>query len=161
MHALPVTFHLRSRTVLLVGGAGSLATDLRLILKTGAHVRVVAERLDADLEDAFRAGSGIWERRKFAPRDLHDAVLVLVATGNAECDRDVVRAARVARVPAAVPSRPELSDFELPTAHLGYRLRIALSLCLAGDRSDPPWAGVSERHADLGTNLTSRLNQPR
>jgi siroheme synthase-like protein len=139
MHTLPISLHLRARTVLVVGGAAAVASHPRVLFATGARVRVVAERLDDDLEDALLSGCGAWERRGFAPRDLHDAVLVLAATGNAEGDGAVIRAARVARVPVAVAGRPDLSDFDLPEALPAYRF--------AGDSA-------------LGTDLPPRHNQP-
>ena len=139
MHTLPISLHLRERTVLVVGGATALASQLHLLFGAGARVRLVAEQIDDDVEDALLSGCGAWERRGFAPSDLHDAVLVLAATGSDERDGAVLRAARVARVPVAVAGRPELSDFELPSVPFGHRL---------------------PRAAELGTDLPPRHNQP-
>ena len=96
MHTLPISHHLRARTV-----------------------HVVAEQLDDELQDALQSGCGVWDNRPFAPRDLHDVVLVLAATGSAERDGEVARAARV---PVAIAGRPEISDFELPVTPLAHRL---------------------------------------
>ncbi len=106
----PIEFHLRGRVVLIVGGDAAVAPALRALLGAGAFVRVVAEAADEDVQDPFRSGCGIWERRAFAPRDLHQAALAIIATGDSVRD---LAAARAARVPVALAARPELSDFAL------------------------------------------------
>jgi len=113
MHQIPINFHLRGRASVIVGGRADLAPALRHMLRAGSLVRVVAERIDVALQDSLSGGCGTWERRAFAPRDLYEAVLVLVATGNAARDEEVARAARASRVPVALPDRPDLSDFTL------------------------------------------------
>ena len=113
MRRNPIDFHLRGRLILVVGGGAGLAPALELLLGAGAFVRVVAKQVDDALQDTFRGGCGIWERRDFAPRDLHHAALAVIATGNVERDLQLARAARASRVPVALPDRPDFSDFAL------------------------------------------------
>lgn len=113
MNVNPIHFHLRGRVVLVVGGDDTLAPALRVLLGAGAFVRIVSKSAGDAVQDAFRSGCGIWERREFAPRDLHQAALAVVATGDDARDLAAARAARAARVPVALPGLPELSDFTL------------------------------------------------
>jgi siroheme synthase-like protein len=111
MRTLPIRFSLRDRLVVFVGGEPALADELRRVFSCGGEARLVAETLDDLLLDALRHGRGVWERRKLAPRDLHDASLALIATGSGHEDELSARIARAARVPLAVIGRPDLSDF--------------------------------------------------
>ena len=160
MHTLPLTFRLRGRTVLMIGGGAALAPSLGLMARAGAQIRLVAAHLDPELADALDRTAGVWQRRSLAPRDFHDAALALVATGSDSDDREAVRAAQIARVPVAVAGRPELSDFELPSAHVEFCASGALAAAIGEDHTAQKTLGPREQSAELGKARSSRHNQP-
>jgi len=95
---LPIFLNLNGRDVVLVGGGGVAAAKLHALVAAGARVRVVAPKLDADIERAGAdAGPVGLVRRQFVDADLDGAWLV-VAAATPEVNRQVAAAAEARRV---------------------------------------------------------------
>jgi len=107
---LPVFLDLRARPVVVVGGGPPAARRARDLLAGAARVTVVSPTLGAELEALAEAGGLAWRPRAFAPPDVRGAALVIAATGRADVDDAVARAARAARVPVSVVDDASRSD---------------------------------------------------
>ncbi len=112
MRYYPAFLDLSNRPVLLVGGGEAAARKLRLLLKAGARVTVVARRANREIAELTEAGSVVLHRRGFRPADLDGQALVIGATG--EADAAVSRAAQDRGVAVNIVDRPELSTFITP-----------------------------------------------
>ena len=91
--AYPVFLKLANRRVLLVGGGGVAAGKLTGLLEAGAHVTVVAPRIDTDVE---RPRVTLL-RRPFETSDLNGCWFV-VAAATPEVNREVAQAAEARQI---------------------------------------------------------------
>ena len=114
MNYFPAFFDLRERRALIVGGGEIAARRLRLLLKAGAKVTVVAPRIVEEIETAISDGTVAAIRRGFVAGDITGHTVVFSATGREDVDERVAEAARTAGVPVNVTDRAELSSFIVP-----------------------------------------------
>lgn len=115
MRYFPVFLDLDGQKVLVVGGGEQAAQKLRLLLKTSAHVCVVAAAPSAEVLALAAAGRIALERRPFQPRDLAGARLAIAALDSAAEAAAVATAARAMDVPLNVVDRQDLSSFITPS----------------------------------------------
>ncbi len=123
----PVALRLRDRPVLLVGGGPVAARKARRLLACGARITLVAPEAVGELVDAADRGSLRWLRRPFAPGDARGAELVFAATGAAEVDEEVARAAREAGAWLNGADGSVWSDLHLPALLRLGDLTVAVS----------------------------------
>jgi uroporphyrin-III C-methyltransferase/precorrin-2 dehydrogenase/sirohydrochlorin ferrochelatase len=98
-----------------VVGAGAVALrKIRLLLRAGARLTVIAPRAHADVQALGSAGALTWHARTFAPGDVAGAMLVFGATDDADVNRAVSAAAQAAGIPVAIVDAPALSTFVTP-----------------------------------------------
>src|SRR5450631_632062 len=92
MDYLPVFLDLRERLTLVVGGGAVAMRKVELLLKSGAHVRVVAPALHPEL--ALYRDAGRIEHRGalFEPSHFEGVVLAIAATDRPEVNRAVAAA---------------------------------------------------------------------
>jgi uroporphyrin-III C-methyltransferase/precorrin-2 dehydrogenase/sirohydrochlorin ferrochelatase len=113
MNFLPIFLDLKGRDTLVVGGGLPAAAKIRLLLKAGAAVRVVAPEVNDEILRLAEARKIDWRPRSFVADDTRNCAVVFGAT-----DNDAEVAALVAATPATVPinmvDRPELSTFIMP-----------------------------------------------
>jgi uroporphyrin-III C-methyltransferase/precorrin-2 dehydrogenase/sirohydrochlorin ferrochelatase len=107
VHYFPVFLDLYTQPVLVAGGGEPAAQKLRLLLKTGAAITVVAEDLNQEINTLAEEGRIALERRAFAPADVAGKRLVYAATGDAATDQQVSAAARARGIPVNVVDSPE------------------------------------------------------
>lgn len=114
MRYFPIFVDLEGRDVLIAGGGEKALQKLRLLGKSTARIRVVAEEID----EAIAALAGVsplhLERRPFAVSDLAGAAIVFAASDDADADRAVADAARAQGIPVNVVDAPAESTFIMP-----------------------------------------------
>jgi uroporphyrin-III C-methyltransferase/precorrin-2 dehydrogenase/sirohydrochlorin ferrochelatase len=110
----PIFVDLDGRDVLIAGGGEKALQKLRLLAKTTARIRVVAEKISADIVAAAQGGGVVLERRRFAPSDLAGVAMAFAANDEPDADREVAAAARDQRVPLNVVDAPRESSFIMP-----------------------------------------------
>jgi uroporphyrin-III C-methyltransferase/precorrin-2 dehydrogenase/sirohydrochlorin ferrochelatase len=109
----PIFFDLDGRDVLIVGGGEKALQKLRLLAKTSAHLKVVAEDIAEEIAAAGVPALTLM-RRAFVESDLEGVALVFAATDDAELDGRVSAAARARGVPVNVVDGPKDSNFIMP-----------------------------------------------
>jgi uroporphyrin-III C-methyltransferase / precorrin-2 dehydrogenase / sirohydrochlorin ferrochelatase len=114
MNYFPAFLDLKQRPCLVVGGGEIAARKLRLLLKAGADVTVVAPQINDEIADLADRGAIRVIRRGFVGGDATDRAVVIGATGIAAVDERVAAAADTAGVPVNVVDRPDLSRFLVP-----------------------------------------------
>jgi uroporphyrin-III C-methyltransferase/precorrin-2 dehydrogenase/sirohydrochlorin ferrochelatase len=93
MSLLPIFLKLEGRRCLLVG-AGTVALDkIGSLLKTGAHLRVIAPHAKPEIRQLASEGRLDWIERAFSPADLDGNDLVIAATDSPEVNTAVYHAA--------------------------------------------------------------------
>jgi uroporphyrin-III C-methyltransferase/precorrin-2 dehydrogenase/sirohydrochlorin ferrochelatase len=110
----PVYLDLDGREVLIVGGGEKALQKLRLLAKTNARLRVVAEEIGDDIVSLARERPVALEWHRFKPSDLADVVMVFVAQDDADNDAEVAAAAKARGIPLNVVDGPGQSTFIMP-----------------------------------------------
>jgi uroporphyrin-III C-methyltransferase/precorrin-2 dehydrogenase/sirohydrochlorin ferrochelatase len=111
----PVFLDLAEATALIVGGGDAAAAKCRLLLPSGAAVRVVDPAPDPALRALAAAEPRVTLlRRGFVPADLDGARLCYVALEDAETAASVVAEVRRRGVLVNAVNRPALCDFATP-----------------------------------------------
>ena len=114
MDHLPIWLTAAALNVLVVGGKDRAARKVRLALKTGARVTVVAPAAGAEIDSLANAGKLTHLGRAFQDSDLDGMGLVYAATGLNEVDEAVSAAARARDILVNVTDRADLSSFIMP-----------------------------------------------
>ena len=114
MRHLPISFDLRSKTVVVAGGGETALAKLRLLSKTDARVFVFADHpIPAVMQMISDFGTTLLRRQPGAA-DLTGVALVYAASGNAHDDTAVAELARAEQVLCNVADNLEASDFIIP-----------------------------------------------
>jgi siroheme synthase-like protein len=111
----PLFLDLSARRCLVVGGGRVAERKVRMLLKCGARVKVVAPRINESLRRLAEAGRAKVIERTFRDADVRSATLVFAAT-NERATNEKVREAAIARgILVNVADDPELCDFIVPS----------------------------------------------
>ena len=123
----PVFLRLRGSRVLVVGGGEVAVRKIRLLLRAGPQIEVVARLLNPELEELARAGSIRHLAPEFAPQQVSGCRLVLAATDDRLLNRAVAAAADAAQVPVNAVDDGEHSSFITPSIVDRAPLLVAIS----------------------------------
>ena len=127
MQYFPLFADLKGRAVLLVG-AGEVATrKAESLLQAGADIRVVACELAPAFLDWQNEGRIQWLAREFHPEHLRDVFLVVSATGNAEVDSQVFKAAQARHLLCNTVDDPQRCSFITPAVIDRSPIQVAIS----------------------------------
>jgi len=99
MRYFPVFMDLQREPVLIVGGGAVAERKIRLLLKAGALVRVVADQLSETVAEWKNQGRIEHLGRSWNPQYLEEVRLVFAATDDAALNRQVYRSAEQLRIP--------------------------------------------------------------
>ncbi len=132
MKYLPVLMDIKDKDCLVVGGGAVALRKIRLLLRAGAEVRVVAKQVGAAVAKLAAARRIELSRRGFRAADLKGAVLAVAATNDLTVNKAVSVAARRQRVLLNAVDEPELCDFIVPAVVESGSLLIAVSTSGAG-----------------------------
>ena len=112
----------------LVVGAGKVGEPkIGSLIDTGARVQVVALEASEAVHQWARAGKITLEVRPFAPADLDEAFLAVVATASRALNGSIYREAQQRGILCNVVDVPEYCDFYYPAVVRRGDLQIAVS----------------------------------
>lgn len=114
MKTFPMFLAMADRRVVLCGGGEEVARKARLILKTEAAIRILAETLEPELQALVASGRAD-HHVALAPDTFDRAALVFVATGCIAVDAALAVLARQAGAVVNVIDRPEMCDAFTPS----------------------------------------------
>ena len=114
MRYFPIFVDLDRQPVLVVGGGEQAAQKLRLLGKTTARIRLVAEALCPELKEAVAEGRADWLASAFHPDQLDGCRLAYAATDDLAEAARVAFAARARGIPVNAIDRPQLCSFITP-----------------------------------------------
>jgi uroporphyrin-III C-methyltransferase/precorrin-2 dehydrogenase/sirohydrochlorin ferrochelatase len=115
MEHLPIFLSLRDQFCVVVGGGEVAARKVGLLLRAGAHVRVVAPALCAALADLRDQGRIEHLDRPYVGGDIDEAYLAFAATDSAVVNQAVAAAGRALNIPVNVVDQPEDGSFIMPS----------------------------------------------
>lgn len=113
MKYLPIQLVVAGARVLLVGGGDVALRKASVMARAGAHVAVVAPRIQSSLKQLLLPPH-VWAERPFEVADVEGARLVVAATDDRQLNARVSAAARAAGVPVNVVDQPDLCTFIMP-----------------------------------------------
>ena len=114
MNYFPVFFDLTGQRVLIVGGGEVALRKVTLLERTGALITLVAPDIAPELLERGAAGTLKLARREFAPDDLEDVRLVIVATSRRAVNRWIANLSEARNIPVNVVDDREASRFIVP-----------------------------------------------
>lgn len=127
MDYLPLFHKMQGRSVLLVGGGEMALRKARLLLDTGATLRVIAPCVSDELQALVAAKQGQCLLREYQDTDMHDCCLVLATTDQSEVNAAISVQAKAQGIPVYALGAPELSSFIFPAIVDRSPLVIAVS----------------------------------
>ncbi|NNE24769.1 MAG: hypothetical protein HKN11_19395 [Rhizobiales bacterium] len=101
-------------TVLVYGGSEDAARKVRLLLKTGAAISIVATSLNDELSKLVRDARLTWIAAGFRPEQLSGRPRAVFAACGDDTNALVSRAAQNHNIPVNVVDRADLSTFIIP-----------------------------------------------
>ncbi len=171
MTCFPIMLRLEGRACVVVGAGRVAAAKAAGLLRHGAEVVVVAPNAVRGIREKARSGKLTWSRRRFSPRDVRGAFLVVAATDSAASNHAVFRACQARGVLCNAVDDPEYCDFFYPAVVRRGPLQIAISTngnspALAARlrkelerRFGPEWGAFVEHIGELRQQLLS-ANMP-
>ena len=94
MNYLPIFVDLNNRPVLVVGGGHVALRKIDLLLKAQAKVKIVAEKLNPELQQLTAQQRIEWIAQTFSADQLQQVYLVIAATNDSELNYQVFLAAQ-------------------------------------------------------------------
>jgi len=111
----PIFVDLDGREVLIAGGGEKALQKLRLLTKTTAAIKVVAEQIDAGIAAVAKETPSVTlHARCFVPSDVTGVAIAFAANDDRALDIEVVAAATAAGVQHNVVDAPRDSTFIMP-----------------------------------------------
>ncbi len=128
MDFFPLFLRLSERPVLLVGGGEVAARKLRLLLRSGAQVRVIALAIVPEIASEVDAGRVRWDARAVGDEDIHAGLaLVVAATDDRELNAQVAAWCARQHVLVNVVDAPDLCTAITPAIVDRSPLVVAIS----------------------------------
>ncbi len=130
LSVFPAFFRVEGQKTAVFGNGDEAFAKVRLLLNTRARIVAYAERPEADYHAFLIANRIETVRAAFSAEQVEGSALVFAATGNDADDRDIVDAARSARIPANAVDQPDYCDFFTPA--LVNRAPVAVAIGTEG-----------------------------
>ena len=115
MDYLPIFLQLKDKPCLVIGGGEVAARKVSLLLKAGARITVVAQKLGPSLSQMTSEGKVTYQSGEFDSKLIQEHVLVIAATDNESVNRQVYEAALMNGKPVNVVDKPDISSFIMPS----------------------------------------------
>ncbi len=114
MDYLPLHFEVTGRQVLVVGGGEIAQRKVDLLLKAGAHIRLVAPEVSDTLRDLLDSSSHTIIQNRFESSHIDGCVLVVAATSDMAVNEAVSSLCQQHAVPVNVVDAPALCTVTFP-----------------------------------------------
>jgi len=127
MRFLPIFMKLTDRPCLVVGGGKIAARKVRLLLRSGARITLVAPELCDELKTLVSEKKIEYLARAYQQSDMDEQILVIAATSDQRVNEEVSRLASEHRIPVNVVDQPALCSFIMPSIINRDPIQIAVS----------------------------------
>ena len=82
---LPISIDISSSKILIIGGGQSALKKIRILLRSGAHLEVVAENI---IDEVYETGI-VCFRKRYEKSDLNGYLMLYSCTNNEELDKQI------------------------------------------------------------------------
>ena len=123
---LPISLRPNGRRAVIVGGGNVAARKAESIAAAGFPIFVVSERIDDRMRSLLDQNDFEYALRRYEPRDLQNAELVVAATDDSQVNAQVVADARAAHALACDAIDPDCGDFTMAATQRLGELTIAV-----------------------------------
>ncbi|MBN2019408.1 MAG: bifunctional precorrin-2 dehydrogenase/sirohydrochlorin ferrochelatase [Sedimentisphaerales bacterium] len=160
MSKYPIFLELAGRRVVIVGGGGVAARKAEAILRAGARLVVVAERIGDTLRGLCKGTTAELIESKYAKDYLSAATLVIAATDIDQLNSQIYKDCQQLEILCNVVDSPAICDFYVPAVFNRGDLQIAIGT----DGKSPAFAGhirkklekiFTEKHGEFLAELES------
>lgn len=115
MDFLPIFLKLDAQRCLVVGGGHVALRKVSLLLRAGAHIRLVAPKISDELRSLLHGQCHQILERPFEDADIEEVKLIIAATDDNALNQRVYELGSQRHVPVNVVDTPELCDFIFPS----------------------------------------------
>jgi len=145
MAKYPIFLELGNRRVVLVGGGIVATRKAESLLKAGARLVVVAERVDETLRLLCTTNKAELIEGKYSKAHLTGATLVIAATDNEKLNTQIYKDCQELEILCNVVDSPGLCDFYVPAVvHRGD-----LQIAVGTDGKSPAFSGHIRKKLEL------------
>ncbi|MBU2645729.1 siroheme synthase CysG [bacterium] len=115
MEYLPIFLNIKGEKCLVIGGRQDAFEKIRLLLKAGATVTVIATDLCREITELKENKRISHQEEPFSASNLNGTKIIIVATSDTSLRLAVVKKAREKKIPVTVIDFPDLGTFTLPS----------------------------------------------
>lgn len=115
MKSFPMFIRTTGRRVVVAGGWEQAAQKTRLLLKTDAHIEVLAPDLDDELAELAASGKITHTKGPITEASFRGAAMGFIATGCPGLDASLHAIAKDADISVNVVDQPDLCDLTTPS----------------------------------------------
>jgi precorrin-2 dehydrogenase/sirohydrochlorin ferrochelatase len=123
----PMFLNINGKKCVVVGGGEVALRKVKMLLKHGAFIKVIAVELCTGLAELARSGQITALRRRYRKEDLADAYIAIAATDNSYVNNEIAIEARSKSIPVNVADDPDGCDFIVPSYIRRGNITIAIS----------------------------------
>ena len=115
MDYLPIFMRIQGQKILVVGGGQIASRKVAMLLRAGAHIRLVAETVGSSLQKTLQGENHEIFLSTFSADDMDGVILVIAATDDSVVNQQVYEEANRRHLPVNVVDNPALCDFIFPS----------------------------------------------
>ncbi|MDU8923835.1 siroheme synthase CysG [Pasteurellaceae bacterium LIM206] len=127
MNYFPLFADLNNRPVLVVGGGAVAMRKVHLLLKANAEVRIVADKLNAELSALSAQERVIWLAKQFHAEQVRSVFVVIAATDDEQLNEQVFRVAESQQKLVNVVDDQARCSFIFPSIIDRHPIQVAVS----------------------------------
>jgi siroheme synthase-like protein len=127
MHCYQIALLLENRPCLVVGAGRIAERKIGALLESGGKVRVVARQATPEITELAASGQIILHLKEYAPADLDDTFVVIVATADGELNGCISAECHRRGILVNVVDQPALCSFYVPAVIERGPISIAIS----------------------------------
>jgi precorrin-2 dehydrogenase/sirohydrochlorin ferrochelatase len=123
---LPLMIDVKNKPIVVIGGGKIACRRISVLLKQGAHIKVVSPSVHADIKELSEAKQLKWVQKKVDKEDLAGAFLIVAATDHKDVNEWAAMAANQNQL-VNIAGQAELGNVQMPSFHQKGRLTVAVS----------------------------------
>lgn len=128
----PFLININVKRLLFAGGGQVAARKIKTLLPMEPSIRVIAPRINDELQALAAAGTIEVVEREAREEDLEHCDYAFLCTDNRERNATLAVRCKELRVPVNVADDPWLCDFHLPAVHIDEESSLVISVSTQG-----------------------------
>ena len=113
MESFPIYINLKEKPVTVVGGGDIALRKVKLLIKAGPKITVIARVISKDLKELLKEFNQRMIIKSFHERDLGTPILIIAATNNAKTNKIISTYAQQNNILVNVVDQPKLCTFTM------------------------------------------------